>query len=64
MMNTKLIRSIPTLEMFKTSAEGYWPSFYVLASEQHNQNTASNPATEICGKDRGNTEVLEGCSVS
>ena len=62
MMNTKLIRSIPSATMFTTSAIGYWQSFYVLSSEQ-NQKPANNPAT-ICGRDHGSTEVLEGCSVS
>jgi hypothetical protein len=63
MMNTKLIRSKSSTPMFTTtSAVGYWPSFYVLSSEQ-NQKPANNPAT-ISGRDHGSTEVLEGCSVS
>lgn len=60
MMNTKMLRQNNSIQMFKTSAVGYWPSFYVLASEQNNQNSASNPATEICGKDHGTGKVFEG----
>lgn len=62
MMNTKLIRSKSSTPVFITSAVGYWPSFYVLSSEQ-NQKPANYPAT-ICERDHGSTEVLEGCSVS